>query len=199
MECDCERHQRPLSSCASGQSSVEYALVTVALLAIALGFGALYQAFSDGSVALIAVDSLTHRLPKGCLTLCSFERLRALLIRSASGQATVESAFLIPVVLLGMVLALQPGILLWNRLVMEGAAAQGCRVVETLEAGKAESARQYVERRLEAVPALDIFHAREWKIDIAGDASSERVSVRISHAVRPVPLVGAGFGVRRLS
>lgn len=117
-----------------------------------------------------------------------------MLIRSASGQATVESAFLIPVVLLGMVLALQPGILLWNRLVMEAAAAQGCRVVETLEAGKAESARQYVERRLEAVPALDIFHAREWKIDIAGDASSERVSVRISHAVRPVPLVGAALG-----
>lgn len=61
-----------MSSCASGQSSVEYALVIVALLAIALGFGALYQAFSDGSVALIVVDSLTHRLPKGVFDIVLF-------------------------------------------------------------------------------------------------------------------------------
>lgn len=126
--------------------------------------------------------------------MCFSDKVRTLPHRRASGQATVESAFLIPVVLLGMVLALQPGILLWNRLVMESAAAQGCRVAETLEAGKAESVQEYVERRLAAVPGLDIFHARAWSIEVAGDASTECVSVRISHAVRPVPLVGAALG-----
>lgn len=60
-----------MTSC-SGQSSVEYALVTIALLAIALGFGALYNAFSDGSMAHIAVDSLTHRLPKGVFDIVLF-------------------------------------------------------------------------------------------------------------------------------
>lgn len=119
---------------------------------------------------------------------------RRALLRQVSGQATVESAFLIPVVLLGMLLAIQPGILLWNRLVMESAVAQGCRVVETLEAGKAEQAQAYVERRLDAVPDIDLFHAQDWEVEITGDASTQNVSVRVSHAVRPVPLIGVAMG-----
>ena len=38
------------------------------------------------------------------------------------GQSTVEGAFLIPVILLMLMLLIQPGILLYNRVVMQSAA-----------------------------------------------------------------------------
>ena len=38
-----------------------------------------------------------------------------------SGQATVEAAFLLPVLFVGLLLLMQPGILLYDRLVMQAA------------------------------------------------------------------------------
>ena len=43
-----------------------------------------------------------------------------------SGQATVEAAFLLPVLFVGLLLLMQPGILLYDRLVMQAAASEGC-------------------------------------------------------------------------
>ena len=40
------------------------------------------------------------------------------------GQSTVEGAFLIPVILLMLMLLIQPGILLYNRVVMQSAAEE---------------------------------------------------------------------------
>ncbi len=48
-----------------------------------------------------------------------------------AGQATVEAAFLVPVLFIVLLLLLQPGILLYDRIVMQGAAAQGCRLLAT--------------------------------------------------------------------
>ena len=41
-----------------------------------------------------------------------------------SGQATVEAAFLLPVLFVGLLLLMQPGILLYDRLVMQAAASE---------------------------------------------------------------------------
>ena len=48
-----------------------------------------------------------------------------------SGQATVEAAFLLPVLFVGLLLLMQPGILLYDRLVMQAAASEGCRLLAT--------------------------------------------------------------------
>ena len=48
-----------------------------------------------------------------------------------SGQATVEAAFLIPVLLVALLLLMQPGILLYDRLVMNAAASEACRLLAT--------------------------------------------------------------------
>lgn len=114
--------------------------------------------------------------------------------RRFSGQATVEAAFLIPVALAVILLAVQPGILLFNRMVMEAAAAEGCRVAETLEPGCGQVARDYVLRRLEAVPCVDVFHAGQWTVEVSGDSGAATASVRIVHEVRPLPLAGMGLG-----
>ena len=47
------------------------------------------------------------------------------------GQSTVEAAFLFPVVFVLVLLLVQPGILLYDRIVMEGAAADACRLLAT--------------------------------------------------------------------
>ena len=48
-----------------------------------------------------------------------------------AGQATVEAVFVIPVLFVAMLLLIQPGIVLYDRMVMANAAAEGCRVLAT--------------------------------------------------------------------
>lgn len=114
-------------------------------------------------------------------------------MRKDAGQATLEAAFLLPIMLLGMTMALQPGIILFDRAVMEAAAAEGCRLLETLAAGSEGEAKAFVMRRLEGVPDVEAFHAGEWAVHLEGNEGSETVSVRITHALKPIPLVGIGM------
>ncbi len=112
----------------------------------------------------------------------------------SSGQATVEAAFLVPVLLGGVLLLLQPSIILYDRIVMEAAAAEGCRMLATWGAGSDEDAvEQFVRRRLGAVPQQENFHMHDggcsWRIECAGGESSETVSVAIEHTVRALPLI----------
>ena len=48
--------------------------------------------------------------------------------RGTRGQATVEAALLIPALLLGLVIAAQPGIVLFDRVVMEARLLNTCSV-----------------------------------------------------------------------
>jgi hypothetical protein len=108
-----------------------------------------------------------------------------------------------------LLLLLQPGILLYNHMVMSGAAAEGCRllVTKTSLAGagpnttaNAQAAyAKYIERRLAAIPPLDLFHAHGdgeggaetcWQITTEGDESSAVVSVSIVNRLKPLPLLG---------
>ena len=119
-------------------------------------------------------------------------------LRGACGQATVEAALLIPVLLFGLVIAVQPGIVLFDRMVMEAAASEGCRVLETASAADEDEVVEYVQRRLGAVPAVSAFHEGPWDVEVQGAGQDgECVSVRISHEYKPLPLVGGNGLVRQ--
>lgn len=113
---------------------------------------------------------------------------------SRSGQATVEAAFLAPVVLLGVLMLVQPAIVLYDRMVMESAASEACRLLKTLHPDDVDASREYIERRLDAIPQVDAFHGDEWAIEVEGGEGSEYVRVRIEHGLRPLPLIGAAMG-----
>ena len=115
------------------------------------------------------------------------------------GQATVEAAVLIPVLFMALLLLLQPGILLYDRLVMQAAAAEGCRLLATktdVVGNMDGSCEAFVRHRLGAVPPHDCFHVHRggcsWDIDLAGDEGAQTVSVTIKNHVRPLPLLDVG-------
>lgn len=114
-----------------------------------------------------------------------------------SGQAVVEGAFLIPIILLLLLLLIQPAILLYDRMVMQSGAAEGCRVLATKPAAAdAMSYEEFVRRRLGAIPQQDNFHVHSqgcsWDIDLIGDESSMKTQVVIETEVRPLPLFDWG-------
>lgn len=116
-----------------------------------------------------------------------------------SGQATVEAAFLLPVLFVGLLLLMQPGILLYDRLVMQAAASEGCRLLATKTAAAgdmAESCEAFVRHRLGAIPPVPCFHVHEgacsWDIRFEGDERSDVVRVTIANEARPLPLLDAG-------
>lgn len=110
---------------------------------------------------------------------------------SENGQMTIEAAFLIPVVFLLTIIMVQPAIILFDKMVMEGAAGQGLRMlsVKSLD----QSSRSYVEvieTQLEAIPDAAIFHEGEWDIEVTGNETTGEVSVYIGTHLEPLPLLG---------
>lgn len=75
---DNRRHQRPLGlslrtrGSQSGQSSVEYAIVTAALIAVATCFAAFIRALSDGAFADAALFYSSHKLLEGIADVLAF-------------------------------------------------------------------------------------------------------------------------------
>ena len=116
------------------------------------------------------------------------------------GQGTVEAAFVLPV-LLGLVLfLLQPGIVLYDRVVMKSAAAEACRLlaISGSDFGESEEAvKAFICHRLAAIPPQDLFHVHDsgcsWVIDLSGDEDSSVVTVSIENQVRPLPLISWGM------
>lgn len=116
-------------------------------------------------------------------------------LRHTSGQASVEASFLIPVMFILLLLLVQPGILLYNHMVMQAAASEGCRLLATKTdaAGSSDEKYEgYVLRRLGAIPPQDNFHVHNdscsWEIELQGNESSERVQVTIKNQVKFLPL-----------
>lgn len=130
---------------------------------------------------------------------------RPALLRRADGQATVEAAFLIPLVCLLLIMLCQPLILLYDRMVLEAAAAEGCRLIATQTASgggrhAGESYEAAVRRKLGSIPPVDCFHIHEggcsYQVELSGDEGSEYVTVAITNKLRLLPV--AGFGARML-
>lgn len=119
-------------------------------------------------------------------------------ITDDSGQGTVEAAIVIPVMFMLLLLLLQPGIVLYDRLVMGNAAAEACRLLATSTDSFGDMSRSceaFVRHRLAAVPSHSCFHVHangcSWKIELIGNESSPEVTVRIGNELRPLPLFDA--------
>jgi hypothetical protein len=121
------------------------------------------------------------------------------ILRSQCGQGTVEAAFLLPILFLLLLMLCQPMILLYNRVVMENAANEGCRLLatKTQQGGYSDDKYEgYIERRLAAIPPIDIFHVsgelQSWEIRQTGNEDTALVSVLIVNRLKPLPLLGWG-------
>lgn len=120
-------------------------------------------------------------------------------IGNDSGQGTVEAAVTIPILFLLMLLLLQPGIVMYDRIVMSNAAAEACRLLATSTnalGSMEDSCEAFVRHRLAAVPQHECFHVHEkgcsWDIDLLGDEASGYVTVRVATELKPLPLFDAG-------
>ena len=111
--------------------------------------------------------------------------------RAQSGQATVEAAFVLPVVFALCGLLLQPAILLYERCVMVSAAAETCRLAATQPCSD-DAMRAFALRRLALLPGIDLFHSSgcEWEVQIEPGGSAAASSVRISGHLKTLPLLG---------
>ncbi len=122
--------------------------------------------------------------------------VRRYLVEDNSGQAVVEAAFALPVMLILMMMLVQPAIILYDRMIMQSAAAEGCRLLTTAQSGELEACEAYILRRLGAVPEQDCFHVHDtgcsWVVEMVGDSSASEVTVRISNELELLPLLGAG-------
>lgn len=123
-----------------------------------------------------------------------------------AGQATVEAALLIPVLFVIMLMLVQPGIILYDRMVMDGAAAEGCRLAATRcsEGPFDEDACvAVVKRHLGSIPQQELFHIHEggcsYRIRLHGDEHAARVSVDIENEVRLLPLFDAAGALTGLA
>lgn len=120
-------------------------------------------------------------------------------VRDEKGQGSVEAAVVIPVMFLLLLLLLQPGIVLYDRLVMSNAAAEACRLLATgtdSYGSMTRSCEAFVRHRLAAIPGHSCFHVHKrncsWDIQFAGSESSETVTVTIGNELRPLPLLDMG-------
>ena len=115
------------------------------------------------------------------------------------GQATVEAAFLIPVLFTVLLLLVQPGMVLYDRMVMQAAASDACRLaaVKTDAVGDSSQAVEaFVRHRLGAIPPVPCFHVHDggcsWEVSVQGDEHSEKVSVEVVGKVKPLPFLDVG-------
>ena len=110
------------------------------------------------------------------------------------GQSTIEAAFVAPILLGCILMLVQPCIVLYDRIVMQSAAGEACRLAATLDtADDKELLEGFVKRRLGAIPQQDNFHVHSggcsYEIEVQGGQSSESVSVKISNKLKPLPLI----------
>lgn len=79
---------------------------------------------------------------------------------------------------------------------MQAAAAEACRLMGTapeLAAAAPQAQRDYVLRRLAAVPDVDVFHVggrAGWDIELEGGTQAHEARARIATTARPLPLLG---------
>ena len=118
--------------------------------------------------------------------------------RTHAGQATVEAAVGIPVLFVLLLMLLQPGIILYDRMVMSAAAAEGCRLLATrsYDAGMSDAyCIELIKRHLGAIPPHQLFHVHEpactWHITVAGGEHEASAQVGITNKVKLLPLLDA--------
>lgn len=111
----------------------------------------------------------------------------------------MEAAVVIPIMFLLLLLLLQPGIVMYDRIVMRNAAAEACRLLATSTDAYGDmsgSCEAFVRHRLAAIPPHDCFHVHgggcSWEIEFSGNETSHDVQVSIENELRPLPLLDFG-------
>ena len=115
------------------------------------------------------------------------------LLKNTEGQGTIEAAFAIPVLFLLLLLLIQPGILLYDYIVMRGTAVEACRLMATQQgANDNASTEDFIKNRLAAIPQHDCFHVHSdkcsWFIELNGDGGAGLSEVQIKTEVKPLPI-----------
>ena len=109
-----------------------------------------------------------------------------------SVQSSVEAALLLPAVLLVVGMLVQPVCVAYTRVVMHSAAAEAVRLMTTSQ--DLDACRNYVLRRLDAVPPAALFHVggrEDWQIDLTPPGEGSAAEATIRGRVRPLPIGGA--------
>ena len=132
---------------------------------------------------------------------CDQQRARKQQPRREHGQSTVEAAYLIPVLLLVLLILIQPSIILYDRMVMQAAVSEGCRMLCTktnINGDSTQSCEAYILRRLGSIPPVDIFHVHDggcsWDIKMTGDESAGEVQVSLKNKIKLLPLIDTAGG-----
>ena len=114
-----------------------------------------------------------------------------------SGQSTIEAALLLPATMFVLAIILEPACFLYTKAVMQEAAASGARALATSgRYASLDSCREYVMRRLKAVPDVSIFHVggnRGWEVSVEGGEGSATSVVEVTGHVKPLPLFGVAM------
>ena len=117
-------------------------------------------------------------------------------LRETSGQATAEAVFVIPLLLLLLVVLLQPAIILYDRMIMSNAAAEGCRLLATrtnVGMGYAAQERfeEAIKHKLASIPPIALFHVHDshcsWQVKLEGDEEFLFTTVFISTDIKLLP------------
>ena len=118
-------------------------------------------------------------------------------IDDKKAQGTVEAAIMIPVFLLLLLLLLQPGIILYDMIVMKSAASEGCRLVATSANADSKQVDDFIRRRLSAIPQANIFHVHSgscsYVIEKSGGENQKTASVTIKNKIRMLPLISGAL------
>lgn len=108
---------------------------------------------------------------------------------SENGQASIEAAFILPIALLCIGLALQPLLYMYSKSLCHQAAEEGVRYAMSEENNS--RTERYILRRLSSIPSLPILHKGEeadWNIEIIRADNKVRISI-MGH-MAPLPLLG---------
>lgn len=119
--------------------------------------------------------------------------MRTQILTNKQGQASVEAAFMLPVLLVLLLILLQPGIILYDRIVMNDACMQTARFLSTSNSASAQaSVEQFAKNRLGAIPEQKCFHVHSptcsYEIATQGNEASSTVEVSITNYIEPLPL-----------
>lgn len=133
-----------------------------------------------------------------CSTFCSIRRADRLtgLLRSDSGQSIPEVPVVVVTLMAFVLMIMQPAVLLYDRMVLNNAAAETARVLVTGvaagDAGRHEGAvKGFAIRRLAAIPDAEFFKVGEPEITFPESSpGGQWVSVRITVKAKPMPVIG---------
>lgn len=113
-----------------------------------------------------------------------------------TGQATVEAAFMIPVLLTVVLLLIQPAIVCYDLVVMKSACAEACRLASEPGSNDEGYIQDFVKRKLSAVPQAEIFHMHDggcsWDVKVDG-IGSKTATVTVKNKLKVLPLIDVGL------